>query len=379
MSSNNVKVVDAVRAGRNQYSRKNIAEETGMPWGTMYKTVEALLKADILFARSEKASIPGRPSIPLCVNSEAAFWCGIDIGSGTTRLIFCDLNFNQFYRNSIPTERYSGRKRFLEWLYAFYRESLEESRFDKSKLKGIGLSVSGNVDAEEGVIVSGGNFGIKYGENISLEPFKTRTGLPVFAIQTQTAAVCAEYHFGRRAGCPNLVTIGLGVGIGSGIIANKQLLISHPRRPIGYIGHILIPGNRHTCTCGFTGCLEAYSGGNFLKAVAKEEIPKRIALHDAAALDHAAANGDPDAIRIMDTAASYNAAGIAAMIQLYAPEAIVFSGGQVRRDGFLYQHTLEHLKQILPKERRRCDISISVLGEYQAAAGAARLAYEKFF
>ena len=58
MSSNNVKVVDAVRAGRNQYSRKNIAEETGMPWGTMYKTVEALLKADILFARSEKASIP---------------------------------------------------------------------------------------------------------------------------------------------------------------------------------------------------------------------------------------------------------------------------------------------------------------------------------
>ena len=380
MVSSNVKILDAVRAGGNQYSKKEIAIETGLPWGTMHKAVEALLDADILIAhKGSKPVSAGRPSVPLCINTEAAYWCGIDIGAQSTRLVFCDLNFNPFYRNCIQTEPYSNSERFLDWLSGFYIDSLSESRCDRNRIRGIGLAVSGNVDSEAGIIASGGNFGIKYGENIDLGPFQAKAGIPVFAVSTQNAAACAEYNFGRRAHCPNLVTIGLGVGIGSGVIANHQLLISHPRHPIGYIGHILIPGNNHKCTCGFTGCLEAYSGSKFLKSVAMEELPDRSALHSAAALDRAAANGDPDSIRIMNTAASYNAAGIAAMIQLYNPESLIFSGGQVRHDGYLYQRTLECLKQILPPERCSCDISITVLGEYQSAMGGARLAFERFF
>jgi len=379
MSSNNAIILDAIRAGKNHVSKKDIAAATGLAWGTMYKAVDALIRDGVLFPRMEKPCSPGRPSIPLCIDPDAAYWCGIDIGAQSTRIVFCDLNFHPIYRNSIPTERYSGRERFLAWLQTFFQESLEESGCDSGKLRGIGLAVSGNVDSENSIIVSGGNFGIKFGENITLEPLTQATGLPVYAVSTQTAAVCAEYRFGRKAGCANLVTIGLGVGIGSGIITNNQLLITHPRRPVGYIGHILIPGNHHKCTCGFTGCLEAYSGGEYLRKVAEEQVPSRLELHDAVALDRAAANGDPDAVRIMSTAASYNAAGIAAMIQLYAPDVLIFSGGQVRRDGFLYRKTLEFLREILPEERRSCDISITVLGEYQSAQGAARLAYEKFF
>ena len=377
MPSNNVKVMDAVRSGKNSASKKDIQRLTGLSWGTMCKTANALLDAGYLFARKEKTTSPGRPVVPLCVNPDSALFCGMDIGASTTKTVFCDMNFNLLHRDEVSTEPYTTPKRFLDWTAGILKQAIRESGLNEKKLHAIGLAVSGNVDSEHGIIVSGGNFGMKYGADIPVGEIARRIGIPVYAVTTQTAAVCAEYRFGKRAGCGNLVSIGLGVGIGSGIVTNHMLLISHPKRPVGYIGHILIPGNRHLCTCGFTGCLEAYSGSRYLAAIAKEMLPSRPELHSAPALDRAAAQGDPDAVKIMTTAASYNAAGIAAMIQLYAPDALIFSGGQSRREGFLFRTTLEKLAEILPPERRNCFIDITNLGAHQSAIGAARLAYEK--
>ncbi len=379
MSSNNVKVMDAVRNGKNSASKKDIQRVTGLSWGTMCKTTNLLLEQGYLFARREKTNSPGRPVVPLCVNADSALFCGIDVGAATTKTLFCDMNFNILHRDELPTEPYTTPERFSDWIAEVFHQVLRESGVQKEKLHAVGLAISGNVDSEHGLIVSGGNFGMKYGADIPLTGIAQRIGKPVYAVTTQVAAVCAEYHFGKRAGCGNLVSIGLGVGIGSGIVTNHMLLLSHPKRPVGYIGHILIPSNRHLCTCGFTGCLEAYSGSRYLAEIAKETLPDRPELHSAPALDRAATQGDPDALKIMTTAASYNAVGIAAMIQLYAPDAILFSGGQSRRDGFLFQTTLEKLAEILPPERRSCFLDITNLGAHQSALGAARLAYETFF
>ena len=79
--SNNVKVMDAVRNGRNNTSKKDIQQLTGLSWGTMCKVTNALLDQGCLFARKEKAKAPGRPVVPLCVNPDCAYFCGIDIGS----------------------------------------------------------------------------------------------------------------------------------------------------------------------------------------------------------------------------------------------------------------------------------------------------------
>ena len=372
--------MDAVRNGRNSASKKDIQHITNLSWGTMCKTVNALLEQGYLFARKEeKTNSPGRPVVPLCVNADSALFCGIDIGASTTKTLFCDMNFKILHRDELPTEPYTTQERFLDWIAGVFEQELKESGLRRELLHAVGVAVSGNVDSEHGIIVSGENFGMKFGVDVSVAEIARRIGKPVYAVTTQAAAVCAEYHFGKRAGCGNLVSIGLGVGIGSGIVTNHLLLLSHPKRPVGYIGHILIPGNRHLCTCGFTGCLEAYSGSRYLAGIARETLPSRPELHSAPALDRAAALGDPDAVKIMTTAASYNAVGIAAMIQLYAPDAILFSGGQSKRDGFLFRTTLEKLAEILPPERRSCFLDITNLGAHQSAIGAARLAYETFF
>lgn len=342
-----VQIMDAIRHGKGNASKKDIQEATGIAWGTMCKGVDALLGSGYVFARREKAQGRGRPVIPLCINSDAAYYVGLDIGAGFTRTVVCNLAFNTVYMNEVETPHYEGKESFMAFLFDVVDTALRESRMERERLEGIGVSVSGNVDFEDGVIVSGRNFGLAWKENV-----------PV-------AELLGERY---------------GVGIGSGVVSEGQLLISRPGRPVGHIGHMLITGNKRVCVCGFRGCLEAYSGGNSLVQVAHERFPARTDFTDARAIDLAAGAGDADAQAILDTAALYNAAGIASMIQLYVPDAIIFGGGQCREDGYLYRRTLEEIRNILPRERlENIKVSITTLGKYQSALGAARLAYEKFF
>ena len=70
----------------------------------------------------------------------------------------------------------------------------------------------------------------------------------------------------------------------------------------------------------------------------------------------------------------------AGLIQMYQPDALIFSGGQSREEGYLYNAVLRRLKRLVPEDRRRgMRISITSLGDAQSALGVIRLAYEKFF
>lgn len=376
-----VQIMDAIRLGKGNASKKDIQEATSIAWGTMCKGVDSLLDAGYIFARREKSQGRGRPTIPLCINNDAAFYVGMDIGAGHTRTVVCNLSFNTVYMDEVETPRYDGAEKFFEFIHERVDLALTGSRIEREKLGGIGIGVSGSVDFENGIIVSGGNFGMKFGANLHIADYLEKAyGVGVYAVTTQAAASSAEYHFGEMAGIKNILTVGCGVGIGSGVVSDGTVMISRPGRLVGHIGHTLVSGNRRECSCGFRGCLESYTGGNNLVDVAREKFPQRSDFDSARTLDKLAAEGDSDAREIMDTAAAYNAAGIANMMQLYAPEAIVFGGGQCKKDGYLFGKMIEEIRQILPPERREnIKYCISTLGKYQSALGATRLVFEKTF
>ena len=373
MLANHIIVLDAVRAKKNQAFKKDLCQQTGLSWGTLCKTVDSLLAGGYLNSRKERSSRPGRPIVPLGVEGSAACFAGMDVGAKHTRVLFVDLNLEPLFQQEVPTPRYTDPEPFYAWLTGVYNAALAASGVACERVRTLGLSVSGNVDSEHGVIVSGGNFGMAFGANLPVSALASRLGVPVFAMSTQVAAVWAEYQFGICAGYGNCEH---RPGWDDRDCGQSRAAVHHPKRPVGYIGHILIPGNDHICSCGFKGCLEAYSGGDYLVGIARERLPQRLELHGAAELDRVAAAGDADARAVLDTAAAYNAVGVAAMIQLYAPDALIFSGRQSRADGYVYQRTIAELKGILPRERRNCYIGITSLGAYQSALGAMRLGYE---
>jgi predicted NBD/HSP70 family sugar kinase len=110
--------------------------------------VDNLLAKGFAFSRRETPSGRGRPSIPLCVNSGAGYFAGIDIGASQTKTVFCDLAFNIVHRRYDATLEYDGSGSFLNWLSELFESALSESRVERDKLLGLGLAVSGNVDSE---------------------------------------------------------------------------------------------------------------------------------------------------------------------------------------------------------------------------------------
>ena len=367
-----IRVLDAVRAGRGEATKKSIENATGLACATVCKTVDSLLADRTIFARREAPSGRGRPALPLALNLDSALFAGLDLGGESWRILFSDLGFNRLYYRKIATPPYEGRETFFRHLFAFIRSSLAESRLDAAKLRLIGLAVSANTDPDTGVVVSAGNMGIRWGANLPVrEEVEREFGVPACVITTQAAAAWAEYKFGTA------------VGIGAAIIAQHQLIVSRPDRPAGYIGHLYIPGNREICVCGYRGCLEAFAGARSLAAIARrrhENDPAYPLWQNAAAIDLAAAAGDRRAVALLNRAAACDAVGIAGLIQMYQPDALIFSGGQSRENGYLYNAVLRRLKRLVPEDRRRgMRISITSLGDAQSALGVIRLAYEKFF
>jgi len=137
------------------------------------------------------------------------------------------------------------------------------------------------------------------------------------------AAVLGEYVYGTDD-AENMVYLTISTGIGAGIIVDGSLVEGKDGN-FGEIGHIIVDNNGLSCGCGGTDHWEAYCSGNNLPRMAEE-------LHgyscsDARDLFAAYKNGDRDAAAVVDTMQSYNARGLANIMNMFDPELIAVGGG----------------------------------------------------
>jgi glucokinase len=202
-------------------------------------------------------------------------------------------------------------------------------------IEGIGLGIAGLVDRKSGRILISPN--LHFVEKIDIvNEIKGKFRVPVFIENDANAAALGEKWVGAGKDFSNFVLFTLGTGIGGGIIYNNKLF-----NVSAEIGHMTINTHGEKCHCGNTGCLESfasarailskavsilekgresllreYCGGNFYKLTA-EDIYK-------AALD-----GDSFARELLRDAGKHLGIGIANIINLTSPEAIILAGGLI--------------------------------------------------
>ena len=214
-------------------------------------------------------------------------------------------------------------------------DSLLKSAHDlfSDDVAGIGLGVAGIIDREKGRVLISPN--LHAVEKIDLvSEIKAEFGVPVFIENDANSAALGEKWTGAGKDFSNFVLFTIGTGIGGGIIYDKKLLGVSAE-----IGHMSISADGDKCHCGNYGCLETYAsaraiaskaisileegresllkeycGGNFYK-LTTEDIYK-------AALD-----GDSLARELLKDAGRYLGIGIANIINLMSPEAIILTGG----------------------------------------------------
>jgi glucokinase len=264
---------------------------------------------------------------------------GIDLG-GTNIVVGCVAEDGSAIHGvrSVPTGAEQGPDAVVDRIISTAQESLEEAHRIVPGLKpiGVGIGAPGPLDTHAGIVLLTPNLGWV---NMPLRDRMMKgLKLPTALDNDANCAVLGEWWQGAARGSRHAIGMTIGTGIGGGIILDGKLY--HGASDIaGEVGHMTIDANGRRCKCGNYGCLEAYaSGPNIaLRAVeaiesgAVSSLPSYVGgdLRKVTAQTvYEAAHADDDlALEVVRDTAKFLGAGVASLINIFNPEAVVICGG----------------------------------------------------
>jgi predicted NBD/HSP70 family sugar kinase len=214
-------------------------------------------------------------------------------------------------------------------------------------------------------------------------------GLPVYIDNDSSLIALAELKFGAAHNKKSAMVVNLGWGIGLGMILNGELFKGY-NGFAGEFSHIPLFLNNKLCSCGKSGCLETEA--SLLVVVEKAEkglaegqvsmlkhLPKDSFEQAAQAILGAAAKGDKFAVELLSEAGYNIGRGVAILIHLLNPEAIILSG-MGSAAGKVWQAPIQQAlnEHCIPRLAASTQIEISALGYGSELIGAAALVMENF-
>jgi N-acetylglucosamine repressor len=330
---NEVIVLNIVRE-RQPISRVAIAELTGLEEGTVSRIIQRFLHSGLVYEKGLGSSTPvgGRKPRYVHLNPTKSCAIGVDIGAVETLLALSDFNGRLQHVRKIPNTK---KPRQFLLLVADEILSLVRLANPYSEVGGIGVSLIGLVDIEEGTILEGENLG--WGEYIEVGKIlrsKIQEDVPLYFENGARLSALGEIWFGTNllSGIRDVVFVDINEGVGTGIIVNGQLYRGF-RSGAGEFGHICIDPAGPPCSCGKYGCLEIFASDlatvrRYLEKLKKAHGPGASgdAEVDMSLILELAGKGDLIALEALKETAGYLGLGLAPIIYALNPEAIIIGG-----------------------------------------------------
>lgn len=231
----------------------------------------------------------------------------------------------------------------------------------------IGIGTPGPADAEGRIARVAIN--LDGWQNVPLADWvETQTGLPTVLANDANCAGLGEAWQGAGRTYQDLIVLTLGTGVGGAVILNGELFVGRSGAA-GELGLITLNPDGPPCNSGNQGSLEQHCS---VQAVRRDMgcEPSKLAAQ--------ALMGDAAAIAYWQQYGRYLGAGLASLIYVLTPEAIILGGGiSAGADLFLPTVWEELEKRVLPSSREGLQILVAELGNQAGVAGAARLALQK--
>ncbi|MDY3344842.1 ROK family protein [Riemerella anatipestifer] len=309
---------------------------------------------------------------------------GIDIGGTNTKFGLVNHRGEILGKGRIKTD-YDKIDDFINALYKEIEPILEQHNA-KSQLEGIGIGAP-NGNYYKGTIENAPNLNWK-GIVPLAEKITAKFGVPCKVTNDANAAAYGEMMFGAARGMKNFIMITLGTGVGSGVIANGQLVYGHDGFA-GELGHTIVkPGGRKHWSTGSEGSLEAYASATGIAITAKKmraEFPESMLNNypeeqiNAKTVHECALAGDPTAIEVFRYTGQKLGEALANFVMFSSPEAILLFGGVIKAGDFILKPTRLHMERnLFPIFRGKVKLVFSELDEADAAIlGASSLVWEK--
>jgi glucokinase len=322
----------------------------------------------------------------MAISTSQQFAIGIDIGGTNTTFGIVDHRGEIKYRGALSTAKYEDVNEYIDALYDAIEPALE--RVGGSRMiHGIGIGAP-NGNYYKGTI--------EYAPNLKWKgiiPFadmvSEKFGLPAALTNDANAAAVGEMIYGAAKGMKDFIMITLGTGVGSGIVANGQLIYGHDGFA-GELGHtVIVPEGRLHWGTGMKGSLEAYASATGMRLTALELLEKNPAEEslmreidreklDSKAVFDAAEKGDKLAEEVFRFTGEILGKALANFVMFSSPEAIVLFGGVTRAGDMILKPTRKHMEEnLLPIYHNKIKLVFSELKETDSAIlGASAMVWE---
>jgi glucokinase len=304
------------------------------------------------------------------MNTDPACVLAADIGATSMRAAVVDLaDGTLLARDRVPTEAANGFDEAAARLGALLARVRDAAGVPVAAL---GVSTAGPLDPRDGRYQHPPNLPGWHGRSMR-EPLAAALGVPVRVGHDATLAALAETRFGARRGATDLVYLTVSTGIGAGIVAGGRVVTGRSGGA-GEAGHLIVnPGGR-ACAAGCPGCLEGQSSGSAIAAMAIVRLGEALTAAEVFARADA---GDAAAAAVVDEAVGHLASGIAGLLALLDPDAVILGGGVAQGlVGRWEMLCVEVRRRALPRYTEDVPVELTTLGDDASLLGAAMWAQE---
>lgn len=310
---------------------------------------------------------------------------GLDLGGTNSVFGVVDSKGEIIATTSIKTQAYPSVDQYImESVKAIKQIAEQVGGMEKIRAMGIGAPC-GNY--YKGTIEHAANLVWAKGIVPLANMFVNELGIPVVVTNDAKAAAMGEMKYGVAVGMNNFVELTLGTGVGSGIVANGQLIYGFDGFA-GELGHMIVEPDGRPCGCGRKGCLETYCSatGVVRTAIAMlEESPEATSLKDIATdkltsyeVYKAAMAGDTMAQEVFKQTGRRIGIACANIATFLSPEAFIFFGGLAQAGELLLRPIEEaYNENVLSLYKGKARFLMSGLdGAKAAILGASAIAWD---
>ncbi|QAY68610.1 ROK family protein [Paenibacillus protaetiae] len=354
-------------------SRAQISEMTGLNKATVSSLVQDLIDGHLIIETGPGQSSGGRKPVMLVFNATAGYAVGIDLGVNYIRGILTDLEGAVVSEHELDMNHHEPDFA-LNQLISCIEQLMDLAPDSPYGIVGIGLGVPGIVD-DEGSILFAPN--MQWRKVDLRRMLEERFSLPVTIDNEANAGAQGEQKYGAGRGIAHQIYVSVGIGIGTGIILNKELYKGASGFS-GELGHLSIEYDGKPCRCGNKGCWELYASENaLLQQAAELGLPGSSSLSN---LIKAAEAGDKQVQSLFEEIGSYLGAGISSIINVFNPDIVIIGNRMSRAKAWL-EPSLQRAvaERTLSYHHERVKLTFAELQDQSAVRGAAYYAISHFF
>lgn len=366
VKKNNKALVLQLVMEKEPISRADISQVSGLHKTTVSSLVNELIEEELIFESGPGESSGGRRPVILHFNKIAGYAIGIDIGVNYILCVLTDLKGNILIEKNESVNR-TPYPAIMSKVQNMIRSIMEEMPKSRYGIVGIGVGVPGIVN-KQGSILLAPNLGWT---NIQLKKdLEEIFQIPVIIENEANAGAFGEQQFGAGQEFQNMIYVSAGIGIGVGIILNKELY-QGKNGYSGEMGHMIIDLNGKPCSCGSRGCWEAYASENALLETASTDSLE--------SLMELAENHDETAQKLFEEIGTYLGFGINNIINTFNPEQVIIGNRLALAKEWIeqpIQTTIE--KHTLAHHQIEMHLNFSKLGKYSTALGVTAFVVESF-